>query len=342
MNNREDTIIDRRSIEWYALYDSELHVMPSGKVGFGRWIDSLYPGMLEQDIRNSVVPYGYSGRGAAVIKLEPHDPNTQNFIIRAVSWGGSATHDLADAVAEWLRGCAQSIVADGTAAYEIASLRERASRSQTGVLLISLRWDQLRVKGRYVIQRVLTESGVAPYQAEGTEEHHHAMKQARIALNDMLLVRDPVMTRTQYEALGVLGGSRYPEFFLKSFRHRADPGKSAGAQVPFDFQEFHEAQDRAIAAATANIGWDARGGFAERQTDIYYIARRLRFERYKIALRSTIVSAINGLIGKYEKQFGLKGRVVVEGCMTMAEVEEAEAHLQAGDCSLTSLVEQFR
>lgn len=81
----------------------------------------------------------------------------------------------------------------------------------------------------------------------------------------------------------------------------------------YSFSEVVAAQNLAVAASTAGIGWDGRGTFAEMVTSPYMTFRRLRFTKFWIeALQESIVflnqfTASESLYGQDAFSFSLTG-----------------------------------
>jgi hypothetical protein len=132
-----------------------------------------------------------------------------------------------------------------------------------------------------------------------------------------------------------LGARQYPDFLVPSL------DEPEASRVPYDFERFREAQERALGASTRPMGWNARGLFDRTQTGYYYCARELRFQRLKITLRDHIVSRLNWALERAGQQIGFQARVLLEGLPTLSDVVRAEELLAAGETSFKEIIDRF-
>jgi hypothetical protein len=136
--------------------------------------------------------------------------------------------------------------------------------------------------------------------------------------------------------LAALGENMHPDFLIP--RPSVDPKQ----RIPVEFDVFKRTKDLAVAQATLKTGWFARGSFNDFQTEYYASVRRLRFERLLLAFRELVSASLNEVIARTSRHLGYTADLEFVNLPTLAEIEAAERHLQAGDLSVTTLLSGLR
>jgi hypothetical protein len=161
--------------------------------------------------------------------------------------------------------------------------------------------------------------------------------------HDRLIIFEPpprvraLLPRT-LERLAALSEAALPHFAIENLRPDAK-------RVPFDVRQFSRATDLAIATAAREIGWTGRAiyGFGEaRVVEHYWWYREFAFERFLIELREGFLSQLNEGLRRIGARYGFEGQLAIEGLPSLADVDDAQQHLFAGDRSLTEINSAFK
>jgi hypothetical protein len=279
----------------------------------------FYVSMLEQDISHGLMPIGGRIRKTyqPCARLLSGDAEAPPEVQEMVADAMATNHDsLASSVSERVNQTAAAVAAHGRAIYEIAYYR----RGQTPVAFVLFHLDPrfvFQVRASFV-QRIPPGIRIPAetLSAETTEITDH---ERPLDPNRLLVTHWP------------------PDYKDVSQRIR----ELKWSRVPYDFERFREAQERALGASTRPMGWNARGLFDRTQTGYYYCARELRFQRLKITLRDHIVSRLNWALERAGQQIGFQARVLLEGLPTLSDVVRAEELLAAGETSFKEIIDRF-
>jgi hypothetical protein len=134
--------------------------------------------------------------------------------------------------------------------------------------------------------------------------------------------------------LDVLGRDLYPDFSVPV------PG-SEPMDIGFEFQTWHRSHAIALAQATRECGWLARSLFSKNVTEFYYVRRFLDFERFKLELRTSILSQLNEILQVVGKRIGFSGRIVVCGLPDLALIERSLQDLESGRASFSDVMNPY-
>lgn len=132
----------------------------------------------------------------------------------------------------------------------------------------------------------------------------------------------------------LLSVTSHPEFLIP------DPGREGGV-VPVDFGDFRQTLYRALAEATRSVGWNARRLLNDYQTDYHHLHRQLRFERFKIVLRSVILDTLNIGLRRAGDRIGVTAQLSLDGAPSETEVDEAERRLAEGKHTYKEIMAPF-
>jgi hypothetical protein len=136
-------------------------------------------------------------------------------------------------------------------------------------------------------------------------------------------------------ALLVISKNPAPQFAIKN-------PLEAASKYYFEAGSHIYAQKLALAAATRQIGWNARGLFSDEISEFYTLKRQLQFERFKIELRDDILATLNQGLKTSFRKLELDCEVSIKGLLTIAEVEKADAALDAGTIPFADIWNLFR
>lgn len=274
--------------------------------------------MFGDDVQMGIMPYSMAEEMR--IELEPPDKNANRIVAQALgrdrSFGyGRQHHRFEDAVPAFVRECAQTIMRSGLAQYEIVTERDQNTGEAIG---FRFQWVTphtiLRRRGRWV-QDIGTKTA-----AEIGSERYVLIEISRIVTFPVV----PPLTERKLLAvnrtLADVGTQLFPEFGL-NFAERP---------LEFDFGDFQRGRSRAAAAATAPVGWNLRGQIADEITDYYYLSREIRFQRFLVELRSSIIERVNSVLAKVLPRFGCAGSIMLAGFPDLREIENIARSLERG------------
>lgn len=283
--------------------------------------------MFGDDVQMGIMPYSMSDEMR--IELVPADDEAYRFVAQALGrdrhFGyGYHYHRFKDAVPGFIRECAQTIMHSGVAQYEIVTERDRDTKQPLG---FRFQWVTphtiRRRRGRWV-------------QDIGTKNAEETRRDRYIPVDIERIVTFPVVSPlTPRKLLAVnrtlagVGTQLIPMFGLNP------------AEQPqgFDFGEFQINRSRASAAVTAQVGWNRRGQLGDDVTDYYYLYREIRFQRFLVSLRSSIIERVNTVLAKMLPRFGCsKASIVLSGFPGFHEIDNIAQNLERG----TSLKAAFR
>lgn len=307
-------------VQGWAL--SRVSVQDPDAVGHGSWADQgSYAYMLMDDVRNGVVPYGRGPQGPQVA-LEPGDRDVEALVAEALSRDGNDWLD--DALPEFVRECATEIITTGRAIREIGYWTDPTSRRRRAFRLLWLPSGSVHSRWRKPVQRLSDQAA-----------RRIGRRFVELPADDLLVFRWPARYFGSYESVmnpvKLVSATSLPGFLIP------DP-RTPGGPVPVDSTGFHGTLHRALAEATRPLGWNARGMFGKEQTDYHVISRHLRFERFKISLRSEILSTLNAGLRRAGERIGFKAEVAISGVPTEADIDEAEHSLAEGSESYKKIM----
>ena len=315
-----------------------LPLYPSGDHRDEQQGGRFYVHMLEQDVALQLLPVSGEIRRtdepcARLLSRSQDAPReVQEFVIAGLS---GERDSLASAVAEHVNQTAAAVVAHGRAVYEVAYYKQNGK--PVGFVLLYL-LPQYLVSRRGSLRQEIPHGTRIPSDALG-EEPREITERERPLSADRLLIADwpPGYADGQQHVKNLrwLGRKQYPEFLIPK------PGVPDASRVPYDFERFRAVQDRALAATTRFIGWNARGLFDRLQTGYYYAARHLRFERFKIALRDHLLAKLNDVLKRTGRDLGFDAQLQLQGLPGPADVDKAEQELAEGGASLKDIIERF-
>ena len=287
--------------------------------------DTHYSRMLVEDAANGLVPYGDDSKFA--ITLEPENPKLEYLIGEGLDREGYGP-DLSDSVRRFLREAAQTVLSFREATYEIVYFSDPETEK---LVTFGLSFILPRTLKR---QRDGWVQTVPPAYAERIK----GQSQIHLPADSVFHVRlpksidrhfVPMMTDLEY-----LGRDMYPKFGMPV------PG-SPVRDVGFDFQEWRKWHNIAIAQATRPSGWNARNSFPEEVTEFYFVQRFLRFERFKLEIRESLVSQLNEMLGTVGSRLGFSAKIVISGLPDASQLDRSLQDLESGTASFADVMKAY-
>jgi hypothetical protein len=319
-----DLLSSRQSIFYYSDLVGQNDTILRRRPNYHRL---LYPSMLIDDVVHHIVPSS-SHNTAFRVTLEPADAKAEQLIAAALNRDDYHT-DLASATRNFFSQCAQTVMAYGEATYELVYLSNPDDETVVEFQLASIQpLTVMRRRGQLVqyipaeVARTRSGSQYIPLEADR-------------------IITFPLPTSVQkgfsamMEGLAFLSNHKIPDFVFQA-------GDDVSKQIPFDLTAHVHLEKRVLAEAGKLIGWNARGHFREEALEFYDLHRVLVFERFKIELRTILLEKVNEAFTLAGQKMGFSGQLRMSGLPALKEVEEARAHLSAGDRPFGEILKPFR
>ena len=289
--------------------------------------ETHYGRMLVEDVANGLVPYRMRGEDFS-FSIEPVSEEVETIVASGLGRDGYGRRDLLDGVRDFLRDVVQTLMAFGEAPYEIVYFSEGDADKMVGFDLSFIAPWTLKRHGGGWVQTIPKDH--AERRKMGTRIELPSDSVARLQLPPSI----ERYFRRMMNDLDLLGRDLYPEFGF--------PGPGSNAQdIGFDFQAWNKSHGVALAQATRECGWTGRGLFSKNVTEYYYVRRFLDFERFKLELRTSILSQLNEVLQIIGKRMGFAGRIVVEGLPDSAQITNSYRDLEAGNVPFSEVKKPY-
>jgi len=289
-----------------------------------------YPQMLIEDVYSQIMPLSaFSTRAKIRVALVPPSAAAEGIVASALSSRErSRRHELGPAVCDFMRKCVQTMMVFGEAVYEIVYLTENESGIARGFELQYVPPMTVTRKGGLFIQHVPDEIA----------REHHVPTSIALPAQSVLIFEPPASRRQQIsratDALARLSGNPIPDFAFED-------GRRTATTLQFDSGNHAHAQELALAEATRAIGWSARGLLQDCMSDVYRLRRELRFERFKIEMRTAILETLNIGLRRTDGKLAGLGQIEISGLPTARDVSSAEEQLEAGGTPFGQIINPF-
>jgi hypothetical protein len=119
------------------------------------------------------------------------------------------------------------------------------------------------------------------------------------------------------------------------------PLKAQQTGLPYDFTEHRRSMNLALAEVGRIIGWTGRGTLNHAALSFYWIQMQLRFERFKLQLRETLLGQLNAGLRRIEGVLGFSAEIKISGLPTNADIDEASEKLNTGQLAFTEVMKRF-
>lgn len=286
--------------------------------------DTHYSRMLVEDVANGLVPY--SRAEDFTVSIESASPDVEQVVAEGL--GRSGYRDLLGAARDFLREAAQTLLAFGEVPYEIVYYSEAETDKIVAFDFSFIApWTLKRTRGGWLqtvpkdySQRLNTQSPI------------------ELPSDSVLWLRLPpsigrYFTRMMTD-LDDLGRDLYPEFGIPV------PGSSA-PDIGFEFQVWNRCHQIALAQATRECGWNARTSFAANISEFYFVHRFLEFERFKLELRTSLLSQLNEILQIVGRRIGFSGQIIIRGLPDAEQIAKSQKDLEAGTASFADVMKPY-
>lgn len=99
--------------------------------------------------------------------------------------------------------------------------------------------------------------------------------------------------------------------------------------------------DLAVLSATNSIGWNARDVPSKHLQEYFSLVRVLRFERFKLRLRNSILNNINDNLARLVSDPAYDGKIEFHGLPTEEDIRQAEKDLKEGRRRFNDIIDLF-
>ena len=284
-----------------------------------------YSRMLVEDVANGLVPYG--SRPDFKVSLETANPQVESLVAEGLDRDGYRPY-LSESLRDFLREAAQTVLAFREATYEIIYFSDpETDKLVTFGLAFILPWTLKRKRDAWV-------QSIPPAYRERTSGE----SEIHLPADSVFQVRLPKSIDQYFVAimkdLEALGRDMYPTFGMPV---HGSPVRDIG----FDFQEWHKCHDIALAQATRAPGWNARNSFPDDVTEFYYVQRFLRFERFKLEIRESLITQLNGLLQNVGNRLDFSAKIVVSGLPDASRLDRSMHELESGTAAFADVMKPY-
>lgn len=322
MNRRLELRSSQQSVHYYVPEEERQ------RRGHPDYFTELYPHMLLQDISVSIMPIGGRAQNKAFrVAVTPEDDRAEQLVAYAIGRNGHR-EELGAALSGFVAECAQLVMAFGAAHYELVYFFDDGSESPVEFTLTLIQPGSVKRRRGGFVQHI--PASVA--KKEGFPEYVWLPNERVLAFGLPNRLRGYVARAM--DSLAVMSGKTLPPFVLEERLVESTTS-------PFDVEAYNRAHKVALAAATRRIGWNARGLLQGETLEYYWLYRFLVFERFKIELRTEILTVLNQGIERAGREMGFSVRLGVEGLPTLNDVAAALGALAAGQGSFKQITGPF-
>lgn len=315
----------RQSESWYQSDETGTHPALDPLPNYD---DSHYTRMLIEDVRNGVMPYSGS-KWSAVGRIDPPNPEIEALVEDGIS-RNDYRRDFYEVIAEFVQECAAWMMTYGKAIYEIAYMHDANDKPVAFVLVDILPSSVKAERGKlrqYVPESVVGELELASDIIELSPENFFTFELPEYMRDEYAPMMGALYAQGSLTSM--------PDFVLSSMKGEIRP-------VPYDLKKFSRDQKMAVAEATKVIGWNARQvPNDEFKTEYYDLHRFLRFERFKLEMRNSILLTLNEAITRAGKQLGFEGKIIIEGLPTLTDIQDAQKALAQGSKKFIDVINPF-
>lgn len=323
---------------------------------------SVYMHMLTEDVGLGVIPYR-RGKQTGLFDLSIDNEQVKEDLCLCLSSNDYHRRDFDTALCDFLRECVRSMMHYDEAIYEIVQYtpvfsdnkeqkenpeeqEEQDQQNQEEDLsftqLMSVPPSNIRFFLRTPYQILPKVSEDMSYRYEDDPPPRFK----KLSKNKILRFRIPKEYRGDYYSIRYqlehIGKRELHNHYIEALDSSSKNTKKI-AHNQIDMEAGSKNCELAVLSATNKIGWDAREKFtgSKHLQEHYIITRFLRFERFKIRLRQSIIDVLNENIDKLLPSLNYHGSIEIRGLPTETDVLEAEKQLMEGKKPFNEIIDPF-
>lgn len=298
--------------------------LPSRSRG-GEFRISRYDHMLTQDVNVSIMPYRNHDerRETPIVQLSSSKDLVEEDISLALSGNDYHRNNLEEALSDFIRECASTIMHEGQAIYEIVRYTNEDTPDES--------FSKLEHVPNRNIKFILGQPFQILPKLEDFEDKEPRFK--RITKNKLVVFKMPKPYRKNYKALKLqldkIGNDGVQSLYIKVMEDAAVKRRRTIDQR-INMIDGYKFSELAVLAATNSIGWNARDTRSNYLQEYFALVRYLRFENFKLRLRSSILDTINNILTRLVSNPSYDGKLQFQGLPTQASIQQAEKDLREG------------
>jgi hypothetical protein len=296
-----------------------------GRIDMPKPYSDFYVYGFLQDISRRIVPFRSRSSSEKGLVLQGGDKESERKIAEAVDLHGRGHGSFEWAVSEFLRLATSEMCALDRTTFEIAHTENPKTGEPVAFPFFHIDPRQLKTRRgklyQVVPEEIARKKGVA----------------TRIELppEQMLIFSLPEPLAKEVRDLRK-GLTRLSETRLGTYAY------AMGNTVAYyDFKAHEESMNLALAQCSYRIGWDARGSFRDKTLSYYTVDSFLRWQRFQDEVRTVVVATFNEALDRIRLKFPIKGRIVLEGAPTKADISESLDDLAQGRRSFVEIMDRF-
>tara|TARA_A100000164_G_C21592403_1_gene623521 strand:- start:8 stop:691 length:684 start_codon:yes stop_codon:yes gene_type:complete len=166
----------------------------------------------------------------------------------------------------------------------------------------------------------------------------------RITKEKLVLFRMPRPYRAGHKAIQLqldgVGKDGVQNLHIKAMEEANRKTKNA-LNHKINVMDGYKFSDLAVLSATNSIGWNARDVPSKHLQEYFSLVRLLRFERFKLRLRSSILNTINDNLTNLISDQAYDGKIEFHGLPTEEDIQQAEKDLKEGNKSFKAIMSPF-
>ena len=314
--------LDRVSISY--------HLPPSGIDYSG---SDHYPSMFAADVAQDLFPVGGEVDHEAVFQLSPNDEHVSRIVESAFARYGRGRYgrELSSNLSGFGSQIAHSLVSSGAETCEVAPYVDSIGQAiGFSVIRLPCVWRFARFTWQMIPKGALADVHCDNPKAL----NRRLIRIPRHRVVHMVLPPEYRRIPNGLRALRQMGRA-VPDFAIQNLH------PDATVQIPYDGEELKGIEQRAVASITQSTGWNGRWAFGDALTGYYTMRRFLRFEEFKIRLRTATVGTINRILAVAGTTVGFTAEVSLHHLPTLEEVAASCNDLAAGRLGFAEMIDQY-
>lgn len=302
----------------------------------GEFRISRYHHMLNQDVNVSIMPYRNRGERTETSIAQLSIPNdlVEEDINLALSGNDYHRNNLEESVSDFIRECASTIMHEGQAIYEIVHYTDEDTQGAS--------FSKLEHVPNRNIKFFLGQAFQVLPKLEDFEDKQPRIK--RITKDKLLIFRMPALYRADFKSLKFqldgVGRDGVQNLHIKVLEE-ASKNKRGTLSHNIDIMDGHKFSDLAVLSATNLLGWNARDVPSKHLQEYFSLVRLLRFERFKLKLRDSILKGINDNISQLVSDSNYNGQIELHGLPKVEDIYKAEQDLKIGRGRFNDIIAPF-
>lgn len=302
----------------------------------GEFRISRYDNMFNEDVNVMIMPYrNYDERREApLIQLSSPNDLAEENINLALSGSDYQRHNLEEAVTDFIRECASTIMHEGQAIYEIVHYTDEDTPEAS--------FSKLEQVPNRNIKFFLGQPFQIIPKLGDFEDKEPRFK--RITKDKLVMFRMPKLYRANHKAIRLqldeVGKDAVQNLYIKTMEE-ADKQKRHTLSHKVNVMDGYKFSDLAVLSATNSIGWNARDIPSKYFQEYFTLVRFLRFERFKLSLRNSILKTINANFARLVSNPTYDGKLQFQGLPTEEDIRQAEKALKEGSKGFKDIIAPF-